>query len=552
MCFPISPFKGKKDFPNWEDWPSIDKTTNQSLHGKLILSNTRSPQWQEKEEEKRLAKIREQVREDMERCCPDLNSIQYEREFNNRVAQVNTCFNSNDDFDNANEKIEVKNLFDFIEKYTDHPESKYDDLNGNMCNSKTKGLLKPAHIKVKAINLIGKEAETIQDEEEQAILPDEMRDAIKIYQRVSEITYSKLRKQALNAYQALPEIEMIKKLKKAGINSESLTDLDETALQELAKGFPGIIRKSGLYTVQTAAKDFEIATCDALISTLLSIPSRDDFVTSYVEEQCRKEGIKLETIDWEIARSVLKDGLKEKGITQKGFAEKLGITLPYFKDLLSGRYFPSADLHVQIIAEGRRKGIRFPDGKEPMPKTFRNDPYPIARLRKIETQLDKESMIAFRSRFDESIFPMYQTELVFMTPDVIEYVKTHNELLRKNRDDERAKAIPNLKIVAINFGSPDKAGEKVFFEIDDIGEIWVVRDIGKGYACVQIELRDGRVFTIYKKHNPLAFDLKIFPEPSPLYKEAKVSGRTFRTEGKYPKEYTKRKPFPESGCQLSL
>jgi hypothetical protein len=65
--FPVSPFRGKRDFPNWAEFPFIDKTTKQSLRGKLILSNNRSLQCLKREEEKRLAEIDQKVTEDMER-----------------------------------------------------------------------------------------------------------------------------------------------------------------------------------------------------------------------------------------------------------------------------------------------------------------------------------------------------------------------------------------------------------------------------------------------------------------------------------------------------
>lgn len=70
-----------------------------------------------------------------------------------------------------------------------------------------------------------------------------------------------------------------------------------------------------------------------------------------------------------------------------------------------------------------------------------------------------------------------------------------------------------------------------------------MRETGRSYANIQVELNDGRVFTIYKKYNHFAFDLHIFPEPSEIYAKAQKDGTLTRIEGKYPKEYTKRKAF---------
>lgn len=543
--FPISPFRGKKEIPNWAEFPFIEKLSKQSLRGKLILSNNRSLQWIKKEEEKRLVEIDQKVTEDMELYYPGLKNVEYESEFKRRIKSMRKWYKQSDDLTDTSGLIVVKTIFDFIEGYSDHPESKYDDLDGNICNPKTKGLLKPTDLQVKSIIHIGKEAETIQDEEEQAILPEEMLDAIKIYQRVSKRTYRQLRKQALETYNALREVEIIKYLRKVGIKSDSLNDWDkEAVVKELMKRFPAMIRKTGIYSVDEAAQDLGLESSDVLIGVLLSVRSKDDFIRSHIEEQCNYAEIDLETFDWENQRYELNKGLKEKGITQKDFAEKVGTTLPYLKDLLSGRYFPSPDFRIKMIVQGKREGIHFTDGREPGPKHFRNDPYPISRLSKMQAQLDNGTMAAFRSRFFEFIFRMYQTELVYRTPEVTAYVKRENERLRKSRDDEKAKQIPKLKIIGMDFGSPDKAKSKVPFEVDDIKEIWVVREIKNSHPNIQVELHCGCVYTIYKKYNQLAFDLYIFPQPSEVYKKAREQGKIIRIEGKYPKEYSKeRKPF---------
>ncbi len=221
------------------------------------------------------------------------------------------------------------------------------------------------------------------------------------------------------------------------------------------------------------------------------------------------------------------------------------------EDWLYGKRFPPPDEQIKIIEYCKCKNISLPDGKEPSPKHFRNDPYPIWRLSKIQAQLDKDAMAAFRNKFSEFIFRMYQTELVYRTPEVIAYVKRENERLRESRDDERAKLIPKLKIIGIDFGSPDKVKSKIFFEVDDIKEIWAVREIGKSHSNIQVELHDGRVFTIYKKYNQFAFDLHIFPEPYQLYKQLKKQGKMKKSEGKFPKEYSiERRPF--SGESMSI
>ena len=69
--------------------------------------------------------------------------------------------------------LPIKNYWGFIKDYHLHPESKYDDGDGNRCNKLSKGLLQRTHVTATKILHIGKETNTLQDVEEKASLPKE-------------------------------------------------------------------------------------------------------------------------------------------------------------------------------------------------------------------------------------------------------------------------------------------------------------------------------------------------------------------------------------------
>lgn len=78
-------------------------------------------------------------------------------------------------------KIRIKAYADFIKPYSKHPELKYDGPTGEPCQSDTQGELKRTHVKATKIVYIGKEANTLQDVEERAILPEENDDFVLEY-----------------------------------------------------------------------------------------------------------------------------------------------------------------------------------------------------------------------------------------------------------------------------------------------------------------------------------------------------------------------------------
>jgi hypothetical protein len=91
--------------------------------------------------------------------------------------------------------ITIKTYFDFIKDYHRHPELKYDGEDGQNCGKGTKGLLQRTHVMATRVKHIGKETNTLHDDEagEGTALPDELNVEIDIlhYEQAEKARHSK-------------------------------------------------------------------------------------------------------------------------------------------------------------------------------------------------------------------------------------------------------------------------------------------------------------------------------------------------------------------------
>jgi transcriptional regulator with XRE-family HTH domain len=538
--YPFAPYASGEELTGFDKFESeaLDKTTGESLSGKLKQSDTRCSQHEDME-------IEQHLRQNRQKLFPCLKDCEFEKRLLEEIVKHKNWEAKNSIFDLKDKKIFLKNYFDFVCQYTKHPEAKYDEAaTGEICKPWTKGLLKPTRVNITSIIHIGKEAETIQDEEEELILPDETRDHLKIYHRISKVTVQQLRKEALNNYESLPEVEMIKHVRKAGLKLASLADYGKETINELMKRFPGMIRKNGNFAVDEAAQVLGFESSNDFVDRLKKIPSKDEAIQSYIDDYCKYADIDLEKVDWEYFRSKLGDALKEKNITQKQFADLIGKSEDHVNALIRGRYFPPSYLQTKIVEICAQKKILILEGKEPKPKDFRDDPYPICKLNKIAAQLDKETMNVFRDRFGEngtkSIFVFHQNELVYKTPEVLEYVKIESDRLRKKKLTELAQEGRNLTITVIDYST----GTRVLFEVDEIVETRLMRENGNCYIQGRFK-DDDKFYTVYQNQNKPAFNKHIFPEPYKEFEKAKENNDFIppKKKQRFPKIYSNPKPF---------
>lgn len=161
---PISSFR--KDFSDWNRFAWFDKNTKEPV--KLQSSQNRSKYSIQKE-------LQFKAEKDLKETFPKLKGAERLKKLKwlKEWHAKNTMLQSNQTAGFCKVEVVIKNYFDFIGNYATHPELKYDGPDEQICRRDTKGLLQRTHVLVKSIKHIGKEAETIQDAEEEAILPEE-------------------------------------------------------------------------------------------------------------------------------------------------------------------------------------------------------------------------------------------------------------------------------------------------------------------------------------------------------------------------------------------
>ncbi|MEM3442260.1 MAG: hypothetical protein QXM86_00155 [Candidatus Bathyarchaeia archaeon] len=307
------------------------------------------------------------------------------------------------------EAITIKNYFDFIQNYHLHPELKYDDSEGEPCGRLTRGLLQRTHVIAKEIKFIGKEAETLQDAEEFAILPEEE--------------------------------NLHKKLLEYG-------------------------------------KD-------------------------------RERGIDAER--WKEIREFLKENAKPR----REWADKLGVSLRYFKQLLAGERYPSKETYLNVIDLLTQERVRIPDGKEPMPRTFQEGTRGNVRdLWKLACALGMAAELA-KKVFHEHIFRLNGREYVDISGDFVRmYVEGRLKWLRTKLEENKQNGITGLEACGFYWKGEEKEYEN--FAFDDVLKVRAKKIFGRNRANIQVKLKSGKILNVLQKDNGLAFKLKLFPKPEKI------------------------------------
>lgn len=304
----------------------------------------------------------------------------------------------------------IKTYWDFIKDYHLHPEFKFDDEQSNPCTKTTKGLLFRTHVIAIDVIHIGKETNTLQDEEEQAVLIDEMNESKRL------LEYKK--------------------------DKQSKLDMEQ----------------------------------------------------------------------WEELREIL----KEKAKPRKVWAEKLGITLPFFKDLLNGRYNPSEEIYFRIIELCSKEEIKIPDGKKPIPKNFSDGTkgyiYP---LRELAHSLGVKVDIAKRALKD-FIFELNNVDYINTSSDFMQmYIKGRTNYLQAKLEEKKRNEIQNLKGKGWHWNT-SKEVEYLTFDFTDIIKVRVKKKSGKIWSNIQVRLKDNLILNVLQQDNELAFKLGLFPKPKEI------------------------------------
>ncbi|MGA2223428.1 MAG: hypothetical protein ABSH41_03175 [Syntrophobacteraceae bacterium] len=93
-----------------------------------------------------------------------------------------------------------------------------------------------------------------------------------------------LRKQAERMYDELPEPRIVRELSLKGLNRESLRSWDDDTVTQLIRRWPGLVKKAGFWGLDEVAQDHGFESDDELMQALLKIPTKAEFVESFVAE----------------------------------------------------------------------------------------------------------------------------------------------------------------------------------------------------------------------------------------------------------------------------
>lgn len=392
---PITPY----NYPNnWREFKWFDKSTKTLLN--IQLNNNKSNEFKIKQAEKIINSV-----------YPDCSEKERKRLIKNHIVNLDSDV---DLIQNAiiNDTIFIKNYFDFIQIYNLHPELKYDDLQGNHCGHMTKGLLQRTHIKATEIKHIGKETNTLQDKEEEAIIPDEK--------------------------------------------------------------------------------------------------NWDDSILTYEKNNSNYQS-KIDVEQWQKLLPII----KEKAKPRKAWAKKLEISLVYFKQILAKKRLPSSELYKKIISQCNEEKFTIPEEKKPIPSSFENNVkgciYSINELAlKNGMPVNKIKKV-----LNENIFTLNDTEYVNLNTDFAKKVICDwRKFKRQKSKEEEVKALAELKVFGICL--TERNHELKPFDVSEITHVQVSHEVGRSYKTLNVRIRDGNIYKVFKKNNPLIFKYGLLPKVSEI------------------------------------
>jgi hypothetical protein len=128
-------------------------------------------------------------------------------------------------------------------------------------------------------------------------------------------------------------IEDIKK--HGGIILKSFSDYDTDTVKQLIRRFPGLISKDGKYSLDKWAMDYRFESADALMEKLLALPTKGEFIESWIADYEKAYGSAsgFDAAEWqgrlldkqlEIFNEMLKDSTEQwKNVSRPGIKKEI-------------------------------------------------------------------------------------------------------------------------------------------------------------------------------------------------------------------------------------
>lgn len=225
---------------------------------------------------------------------------------------------------------------------------------------------------------------------------------------------------------------------------------------------------------------------------------------------------KKATIDikqWEQLRDLLKDRARPREV----WADKIKVSLIYFKQLLAGKYNPSPELYTLILEICRAGGIKIPSGKIALPVRFEEgNKGCIYPLQAMAGSLRKTIEVT-REIFNGYCFMLYGLEYVDTSGEHCKgIIRASQQELRKENQNHKAQEISDLKLIGQRWNWETREIEQIDLKIDDIDKYRFKRKSGMGSNTIQIMLKNKETYNVLLKDNPIVFKIGLLPRPNSI------------------------------------
>jgi len=235
---------------------------------------------------------------------------------------------------------------------------------------------------------------------------------------------------------------------------------------------------------------------------------REEMILTFEQEEKKKSKSNIDLVQWRNILPILKDKAKPR----KVWAERLGISERYFKQILAGEYCPSKDLFVKILTFAKENKWPKVKTSKPKPIRFKEDiqlnimplNWMVENLR-----ISKETVLVELGDF---IFALYGTKYLDTKPLAVkDTLKRWREALKDSVAEEKKKVAEGpLKVKGIRLSDKDR--QLVELGLGDIVACRARRIKGRNYVTLCVKTKDRKVYEVLQKNNIEIFKAGLLPK----------------------------------------
>jgi len=239
---------------------------------------------------------------------------------------------------------------------------------------------------------------------------------------------------------------------------------------------------------------------------------RED-ILGYNRPAERKKAHTIDFKQWGELREILKDNAKPR----RAWAEKLGMSLIYFKQVLAGAYEPSLELYPKILEVCEVEGIRTPSSKLPIPAAFKDglesNIHPLSEV----VPFLGYSVDEARKVFKEYVFDLYGIDYINTSSQACQsLIESCKQRLAAAGAARKMHEIETLELIGSRYNEATGKPETTALNINNVVKYQVQRKVGKSYKTIRVQMKDDQVYKILKKDNEWLFRLGLLPQPNSI------------------------------------